>query len=143
MDTSHSLGICTKMLQLKLCHAQGRLIPRGAALVPCFGWRYSGDVKCCWSHRPVFSLALSLPMWGGLAGLRHSPRVEKQDLDMLAAQDIQREQCHTHSWHQERAAEPSNTLQRANCNSSTRKEEKNNNFHSCVLRGSLLFLDLL
>lgn len=96
MDTSHSLGIYSKVLQPQLCHAQGSLTPRDAALTAGLGWRDSGDGKCCSCHSSVFSLAHSSPMqrfWW----FRHSPCVDKQDLDLLEAQDIRGEQwmCHT------------------------------------------------
>lgn len=145
MDTSHSLGICTQMLQPKLC-----LVPRDAALVPCFGWRDSGDAEMPLVPQPIFFTGSQFsrlerfwwpqtfpPCWQAAVGHVGSTGHEEWGVDVL------HEAAWAHSWHQERATEPNNTLQRANCSSRTGKEEKNNNFQSCGLRGSLLFLDLL
>lgn len=54
-------------------------------------------LKCRLCHSPFFSLALNFPVWGGFGGLRHSPRVDKQQLDTLEAQDMRSEEwmCYT------------------------------------------------
>lgn len=48
-------------------------------------------------HSPFFSLALNFPVWRGFGGLRHPPRVDKQQLDTLETQDMRSEEwmCYT------------------------------------------------
>lgn len=92
MDTSHSLGICTQMLQPKLC-----LVPRDAALVPCFGWRDSGDAEMPLVPQPIFFTGSQFSRLERFWWPQTSPRVDKQQLDTLEAQDMRSEEwmCYT------------------------------------------------